>query len=313
VFLCVLALFLPSLRAQGIGSVKVTVPRANVRSEPKDTAPVLTQVTSGTVLTLIEIDGDWFHVQLPPDPRLGGVRVDAYISKKVSTVVSMAAPGATPAPSTTAPAGGATGSPNVTDGMSVSLQSGASTSWLAVRRTSRITAAASGKIAALASLASLEDAGATAGSGASIVTYVWRVDGPAADREIADRRPSFVVQFKDVPDASPDTIGPLLIRLAPGAASRVVSAIRGRADQVSQGDSAWDVTKDLVQDVVKTNAEPLDRGVVKLTPVADLAPGQYAIVLRPAGKRKLAGSDVLASTGEGRVFGLVWDFSIAAK
>lgn len=298
--------------AQGIGTVKVTVARANVRSEPKDQAPVLTQVTSGTVLTLLEISGDWFHVQLPPDPRLGGVRVDAYISKKVSAVVSMASPAAATAPAA-ASGSSATGSPNVVDGMSVSLQSGPSTSWLGVHHTSRITTSASGKIGPLASLASAQDAGAAAGSGSAMVTYIWRLDGAAADREVGDQRPSFVVQFKDVPGASPDTLTPALVRLAAGADTRVVAAIRGRADQVAQGDSDWDTSKDLVQDVVKTNAEPLDRGVVKLTPVSDLAPGQYAIVLRPAPKRKLAGSDVLSATGEGRVFGVLWDFSIAAK
>ena len=121
------------------------------------------------------------------------------------------------------------------------------------------------------------------------------------------------MQFKDVPGASPETLAPALVRLATGSPARVVAAIRGRADLVSQGDSDWDVTKDLAQDVVKTNAEPLDRGVVKLTPVSDLTPGQYAIVLRPVAKRKLAGADVLSSSGDGRVFGLVWDFAIAAK
>ena len=54
----------------------------------------------------------------------------------------------------------------------------------------------------------------------------------------------------------------------------------------------------------------VDRGGVKLTPTADLAPGNYAIVIRPVSHRKLAGPEVLGNTGEGRVFSIAWDFVI---
>jgi hypothetical protein len=67
--------------------VKVTVPKANVRSEPSDKAPILQQVTPSDVIELREDMDGWFKVLLPPNPSLGGARVEAYISKKVAKLV----------------------------------------------------------------------------------------------------------------------------------------------------------------------------------------------------------------------------------
>lgn len=64
--------------------VKVTVPKANVRSEPNDKAPILQQATPKDQIEWRATEGDWFKVLLPPNPGLGGARVEAYISKKVS-------------------------------------------------------------------------------------------------------------------------------------------------------------------------------------------------------------------------------------
>ncbi len=91
----------PQLLAQTEGAVRVTAARANVRAEPNEKAAVVSQVTSGTMLTLRAVEGDWFRVQLPADPRLGGVRVEAFISRKVAALVT-SAPG-TSAPGPPAP------------------------------------------------------------------------------------------------------------------------------------------------------------------------------------------------------------------
>ena len=95
-----IAMMAAGLAAQDGATVKVTVPRANIRSEANDRAPVVTQVTSGTVLQLLSIDGDWFHVRV----SVGSIRIEAYISKKVATLASappaaptFAVPAATPA------------------------------------------------------------------------------------------------------------------------------------------------------------------------------------------------------------------------
>ena len=69
--------------------------------------------------------------------------------------------------------------------------------------------------------------------------------------------------------------------------------------------------KDFRQDVVRAEVSIVGRGVAKVQPSKDLPPGQYAIVLRPADRRKkFAGSTVLRGEGEGRALAAVWDFVI---
>jgi hypothetical protein len=78
--------------------VRATVPKANVRSEPNDKAPVFQQVTPKDQIEWRATEGDWFKVLLPPNPALGGARVEAYISKKVSKLeTATAIPSSPPA------------------------------------------------------------------------------------------------------------------------------------------------------------------------------------------------------------------------
>jgi hypothetical protein len=78
--------------------VRVTVPKANVRSEPNDKAPILQQATPNDQIEWRATEGDWFKVLMPPNQALGGARIEAYISKKVSKLQ------AAPAMPTSAPA-----------------------------------------------------------------------------------------------------------------------------------------------------------------------------------------------------------------
>jgi len=265
-----------ALHAQDAGTVKVTVPRANVRSEANDRAPVVTQVPSGTLLQLLSVEGDWFHVRVP----VGSIRIEAYISKKVAALTS--APGA-PAAAVAAPTPAAT-SAGVVDGMSVAVDLSGTSTWVTPHP------------------AKVSHDGQT---------WAWVVDGSAADRVIDDRRPSFVVVFKDVPGVSPDDLAPVLVRLTPApSGGRLVAAARGSADLGSRAAADWDLSKDLKQDVVRSESQLLERGAVKIHPAADLPAGQYAVVLRPSSKKKLAGADMLSSSGAGRAFALAWDFAI---
>jgi hypothetical protein len=278
----VVALAAAGLVAQDGASVKVTVPRANIRSEANDRAPVVTQVPSGTMLQLLSIDGEWFHVRVP----VGSIRIEAYISKKVAALAS--APAAAPP----APASAALASPTAApaaagtvDGMSVAVDLNGTSTWVAPHP------------------AKVSRDGQT---------WAWVVDGSSADRVFDDRRPSFVVVFKDVPGISPDDLAPVLIRLTPAASGgRLVAAARGGPDLASRAAADWDLSKELKQDVVRSESQPLERGAVKIRPAADLPAGQYAVVFRPSSnKKKLAGADVLSSSGAGRAFALAWDFAI---
>ena len=291
------------------GTVRVTVAHANIRAEASETSKVLAQVSQGMELQLLSVEGDWFRVSVP----VSGLRVNAYISKKVAKLgapspppASGAARGGSPvaAPPPSAPVDRA--------GMSVVMTVGDVSTPVAPRILRIIQIG--DKADSLTKIAPVVPAtGAASGRAgdASPVTFVWVADEASARRVITDRRPSFLAVFKDVPGVNPEDLAPVLVRLTPAASGvRLIAALRGRADQASRTDPDWDVVRDLKQDIVRTDLQKLDRGDMRITPVADLPPGEYAVVLRLASKRKVAGSAVLGSDGEGRVFSVAWDFAI---
>ncbi len=270
--IAVVALTAVAVVAQDGPSVKVTVAQANIRSEPSDRAPILTQIPSGTLLPLLSVEGDWFRVRVP----IGAIRLDAYISKRVVTL---------------APA------PGDVDGISVAVvSSGALTPIAPQAATARPTSASADALAALA--AELPAANAPAPADPDVRAWAWTIDGSAADRVVADRRPSFVVVFKGVAGVNVADLAPTIVRLTPVASGgRLVAAAR--------------VAADLKQDVVRSESQVLERGAVTIFPAVDLPAAQYAIVIRPSAARTtLAGADALSSTATGHVMSLVWDFAI---
>ncbi len=298
-------------------TVVVTVPRANVRAEPTTSAQVVGQVVAGTVLKLVAIEGTWFQVELPRDARLPDVTVRAYISNTVARLESMGTPapagGSRPAgPPPAAPAVPKPRASEMRDGMSVAVEAGGTTAWL-LPHTARVVAVEQ-KIDDLGETA--ETMGETGflpatESGSSPVTWVWTVPGRTAERAIDARRPSFVVLYKEIPGASPDGLTPLIVRLPAVAQARLVGAVRGRADQASRPQSDWEVMKDFRQEPERVRVDRLARGIARIRPSDDLAPGEYAVVLRLADrKKKLPGAAVLGGEGEAHAFGLAWDFSI---
>jgi hypothetical protein len=314
-----------SVLAQADVTVRVTAARANVRAEPNEKGAVITQVTVGTVLTLKAVEGDWFRVQLPADARLGGARVEAFISRKVASLVGAAsdapapstpAPG-TPArspaaPSTSARGASALSTPPMRDGMLVAMQSGGSSVWLtpAAARVIRIADRVDSARAAAVALPIGQSHPPPVNTSTQI-SYVWVTDQASSSRVISDPKATFAVQYKEVPGVSPDDFAPALVRLT-GTPSgvRVVAAIRGRADQTSRRQLDWDVVRDFKYELVKTSVDQPERGVASLQPAAPLEPGEYAIVLRPAGSKKFAGVSVLSETGEGRALNLIWAFTV---
>ncbi len=291
-----------TLGAQSLGTVKVTVARANVRSEPSDKAPVVSQVTSGTLLTLKAIEGDWFKVQLP---EMGALRVEAYISRKVAQIEKLDAPAAaTPEPTN------AGGPPNDKTGMAVAWHLAAGSTWLsAADATVAQLAQRAGTMKAMAAELPAE-LHAPIAAGDAQVSYVWTIAADAVARVVDDRRPVFIVQFKGVPGVSPDDLSAALVRLTPAPSGvRLVAMARGRADEISRTTPEWDVMRELRQELVRTNAEVVDRGMAPLQPDEDLEPGEYAVVARPARKR-LPGATVLSREGEGRLFATAWPFKI---
>jgi hypothetical protein len=310
VLLACLAVFVSvALSAQTNGSVRVTATKANVRAEMSETSAILTQVNKDTLLDLLSVEAEWFHVRL----QLGAIRVDAYISKKVAKLEPAAAgaPGGPTAGAAAAPKP----KPDVIpsrDGMTVGLMVDSNINWL--QPTTARLIQIGDKVDSIAKSAASIPAGDSlpaGASGSSQVTYVWVADGASAAKITEDHRPSFYVQFKEVPGFSPDDLAPMLVRLTPAASGvRVVGAVRGRADQATRTDADWDVIKDFKQDVLRADAQLAERGVVHLVATQDLPAGQYAVVIRLATKKKLSGASVLQTSGNARLFGVVWDFAV---
>jgi len=295
---------------QSGGSVRVTATKANVRAEMSETSAILTQVNKDTLLDLLSVEAEWFHVRL----QMGAMRVDAYISKKVAKL-EPAAPGAAGSATAAGPASAAKPKPEATpsrDSMTVGLMVDNNISWLQPN-TARLIQIGD-KVDSIAKAGPSIPAGDALpanASGSAQITYVWVIDAASAAKVTEDHRPSFYVQFKEVPGFSPDDLAPMLVRLTPAASGvRVVGAVRGRADQATRTDADWDVIKDFKQDVLKVEVQPAERGIVRLVATQDLPPGQYAVVMRLTSKKKLSGASVLQSSGEARLFGVVWDFAV---
>ncbi len=196
--------------------------------------------------------------------------------------------------------------------MSVTMQSGGASVWLtpAAARVTRIADRVDSARAAAVALP-IGQGTAPAATGSAQMTYVWITDQSTSSRVVSDPRATFAVSYKEVPGVSPDDFVPALVRLV-GTPSgvRVVAALRGRADQASRRPLDWDIVKDLKYDLVKASVDQPERGAASLQPAAALGPGEYAIVLRPAGSKKFSGTSVLSDTGEGRAMNVVWGFTV---
>ncbi|HYN07774.1 MAG TPA: SH3 domain-containing protein [Vicinamibacterales bacterium] len=327
--------------AQSAGTVRVTAARANVRSAPNNTSPVIARVGAGTILQLRAVQGDWYRVQLPVGGAARNAKATAFISKKVSRVVptSTAAPSpaaavtaapATPsrssAPVVVPPAPilavsepvarpiGATAAPMIApvsrDGMGVAYQSAGGATFLpsSSARVSRMLE----RLDSIPEFAKTVagDGSGIAASGSTPITYVWTID-PAAPRMVDELRPTFAVQYKDIPGVSPDDVIPVIVRLSSTASNgRFVGAARGRADEAARPGAEWDLTREWKQDVVRSTVEVMGRGAARIQPSSDLAPGDYAVVLRLTERKKLPGATVLSQAGEGRLFAAVWAFTV---
>jgi hypothetical protein len=307
--LCLL-LGLSTALAQTGETARVTAATAVIRAEPKATAVVLTTVKAGATLEVRAIEGDWVKIAM----FMAGVRFEAYVSKR-SVVIEKNDKPATAAPASTPAARGA--APAARDavvskfGMSAVVESGAKTSGLVPTMTRVMPMAARADTAKAAATAMPIGQGSPLPTTPSaVVTYVWLIDRVAADvRVMTESRPTIVVRYDAAPGISPDDFVPAIVRLVgTPTGPRVVSAMRGRVDSPSRTVADWEVGKDLKQEIVRSTTEVTARGLVKLTPEADLEPGEYAIVMRPTGNKNFAGSNVLSPTEDGRVFGIAWVF-----
>jgi hypothetical protein len=105
--LAIMTAFLLPVLVAGAEDVRIRGTVANVRAEGSTRGRVLFQVKAGDVLRLLDVAGDWFHVETA-DGRRG------YVSKTLAEVIPSTPPAATAAPAARAPAAPAPASTGAT-------------------------------------------------------------------------------------------------------------------------------------------------------------------------------------------------------
>ena len=145
------------------------------------------------------------------------------------------------------------------------------------------------------------------------VTYVWGVPNPASTNVLQTVSPSFAIDFSRMPGVSPDEYQPTIIKLTPAQNTcRIVGATEGKQDASSDPAADWQIYSHFLEERVPSHAEKLGPGKYKLAPSGELAPGEYAVVLRPAAKSKgFSGGDVARAQGDGLMFDAAWTFQIS--
>ncbi len=228
--------------------VRVTVAKANVRSEPNDKAPVLQQATPKDQIEWRATEGDWFKVLLPPNPGLGGARVEAYISKKVSKLET----------------------PKALAGSAAAAVEPAAPAVPAID-----THAANVFLGSIVDGVLLKQAAVAVVPTGNRMS--WTIQKSSDWNVAADRRPAFVVSVGDRAGFAAAGLEPVVVRLATpaGVAGLVIGS------QKTAG-------KDWKSDQVSLEMTQGTAGVWNMKPSRDLKPGDYAIVMRPLNSKALA-------------------------
>ena len=145
------------------------------------------------------------------------------------------------------------------------------------------------------------------------VTYVWGVPGPASGNVLQKVSPAFTVDFSRVPTVNADDYEPTIVKLTPAQNTcRIVGATEGKEDVRSSPAADWEIYSKFLEERVQVKSEKLEPGKYKISPAAELFPGEYAVVLRPVSKTKpFAGGDVARAQGDGLMFDALWTFKVA--
>lgn len=234
--------------------VRVTVPKANVRSEANDKAPILQQATPSDQIEWRATEGDWFKVLMPPNPALGGARVEAYISKRVSKLEarpelpSPSASAKAPADATAEKGGASAIDTHVANAFLGSIVDGTLLRQMSVQ---------------VVHTPANRDA--------------WTIENAGDWNVASDRRPSLVVSIGDRAGFSAAGLAPSVVRLSPAGAG-----MTGLMIGSTKGDKDWKA------DEISTEMTEGTAGVWNVKPSKDLKPGDYAIVMRPSNSKALA-------------------------
>lgn len=145
------------------------------------------------------------------------------------------------------------------------------------------------------------------------VTYVWGVPSPASTNILQTVNPEFQLDFSRVIGVAADDYQPAIVKLTPAQNTcRIVGATQGKEDARSSPAADWQIYSHFLEERVPMKNQKLGPGKFKVSGASELAPGEYAVVLRPVAKSKsFSGGDVVRAQGDGLMFDAAWTFQIA--
>ncbi len=142
--------------------------------------------------------------------------------------------------------------------------------------------------------------------------YVWALSGLNSQVTAASNRPSFDLTYAGLPGINPDEFEPAIVKLTPSNnAWRLVGATDAKSDTVLNIAPEWEVYSSFIEERQPASVTRLGSGHARISPSAALAPGEYAVVLRPISKnKKFSGAEVAQGQGAGLLFNSAWSFTV---
>jgi len=148
--------------------------------------------------------------------------------------------------------------------------------------------------------------GGRGGMGLPNVARTWALPGRNSLFTIAHASPKFEIEFDDIPGVDPEGYEPVLLKLVQTKDNwRLVSTSKDKFDKHGN-DTRSDKIK--LEDKIALSVSPLGRGHLIVAPCAELAPGEYGLLLHPKkSEKEYAGT---ANVNGDAIFYSVWDFSL---
>jgi hypothetical protein len=141
--------------------------------------------------------------------------------------------------------------------------------------------------------------------------YVWALAGVSSP-VAASSSPRVDVAYASLPGINPDEFEPAIIKLtASNSAWRLVGATKAKSETVLTQAPQWQIYSSFIEDRVPATVNKIASGHAQISPAAALAPGEYAVVLRPISKdKKFSGAEIALNQGVGLLFNSAWSFSV---
>jgi hypothetical protein len=142
--------------------------------------------------------------------------------------------------------------------------------------------------------------------------YVWALSGLNSPVVASSNKPSFDLNYAGLPGINADEFEPAIVKLEPSNnAWRLVGATNAKSDTVLNVVPQWEIYSSFIEDRMPASVNRITTGHSQISTTSALAPGEYAVVLRPVSKgKKFSGAEVVQNQGAGSLFNSAWSFTV---